>query len=264
MIGRSHRDRASMYLRQLQARTYSMTGLTNRLLSARRGTAAVLMYHRVIADNTDPTPRDPGMYVRASTFEWQIARLKERWEIRTLGDLVRNPIGPNEPPCVVVTFDDGWRDNLTVAWPILERLDARATIFVVRDLSLAGHRPEGEFMRPNEIRDLASQGMEFGAHTATHPFLDLLSADEAEAEMQASKVAVQEWTGRPCEVFAYPAGRLNEETAAIARKIFKASVTVQRGWWTPACDWALIPRVGIHQDMTRTLPLFEARLAELV
>jgi peptidoglycan/xylan/chitin deacetylase (PgdA/CDA1 family) len=263
MMGRTVRDHASMLLRRVQAGACSATGLTHRILSAKRGAAAILMYHRVLADD-EPAPRDPAMFVRASTFAWQIARLKERWEIRTLGELLRNPVGPGERPCAVLTLDDAWRDNLTVAWPILERLGVRATIFLVRDLSLAGRGPEGEFMRPAEIRDLASKGIEFGAHTVTHPFLDLLSAREAEEEMRASKDAVEEWTGGPCDLFAYPAGRLNDETVEIARSMFRASVTVKRGWWTPECDWALIPRLGIHQDITRTRSLFDARLAELV
>ena len=101
MTGHSFRDRASMALREMQAAACSVTGLTQRRLSGRMGSAAILMYHRVVADD-DIAPDNPAMFVRASTFEWQIARLKERWEIRTLGDLVRRPVGPEDPPCVVL------------------------------------------------------------------------------------------------------------------------------------------------------------------
>jgi peptidoglycan/xylan/chitin deacetylase (PgdA/CDA1 family) len=263
-MGRMVRELASRSVRQAQAVAYGLTGRTARSLSLRAGSAAILMYHRVIADAEDATSLEAGMFVRASTFERHVVRLKEMGMVGILGDLVRRPPRPDDPPRAVLTLDDGWRDNLTVAWPILDRHAVRATIFLVRDLSSAGRNAEGEFLRPDEVRDLAAKGMEFGAHTATHPFLDLLGSDEAEREMRTSKEAVEGWTGRPCELFAYPAGRFNGETPAIARALFRASVTVRRGWWTRDCDWALVPRIAIHEDMTRTRSMFEARLAGLI
>ena len=262
-MGRTLRERVSMTVRGVQAAAYTRTGLSDRRLSARKGAAPILMYHRVI-DDAMPAPRDPGMFVRASTFEWQIARLRSRWDVRTLGDLVNRPLRESDPPCAVLTFDDGWRDNLTIAWPILERQGVRATIFLVRDNVAGGMASSGDFLRPDEIRDLADRGIEFGAHTVSHPFLDLLHSRDAERQMKDSKDAVAAWTGRPCETFAYPAGRFNPDTPEIARTLFRASVTVETGWWTPSCDPARIPRLGIHQDVSRTPALFDARLAELL
>jgi peptidoglycan/xylan/chitin deacetylase (PgdA/CDA1 family) len=219
------------------------------------------MYHRVIRDGDPVDGIEPGMYVRASTFDLHLTWLRERWRIRTLGEAIDSPPAPGEPPVVVLTFDDGWRDNLTAAWPILERHGARATIFLVREYCESGIHAAGSFMVPAEIGELARRGMEFGAHTATHPDLTKLGDEAAESEMRRSKEAVEQWTGRPCGGFAYPYGRHRDATAAIARRLFRASVIVGGGWWIPGGDLARIPRVGIHEDMTFTRAMFERRLA---
>jgi peptidoglycan/xylan/chitin deacetylase (PgdA/CDA1 family) len=247
--------------RQWQARLQALAGGPARTLARRKGTSAILMYHRVLPDDADAAAIEPGMYVRASTFDRHIGWLKERWQLRTLGEVLRAAPAADDPPLVALTFDDGWRDNLTVAWPILRKHGVGATIFLVRDFSLAGANALGEFVRPAEIRDLAAGGIELGAHTVTHPDLTTLDAAAVEDELRRSKEQVEDWTGKPCDLFAYPFGRQTAATHAIARRHFRASVLARGGWWTPGCDVAQIPRVAIHEDMTSTRALFERRLA---
>ena len=76
------------------------------------------------------------------------------------------------------------------------------------------------------------------------PHLDRLSAGAVAEEMRLSRVAVEEWTGRPCRVFAYPYGHHNAETVEAARSEFDRSVIVGGGWWTEPGDLARIPRIG--------------------
>jgi peptidoglycan/xylan/chitin deacetylase (PgdA/CDA1 family) len=104
--------------------------------------------------------------------------------------------------------------------------------------------------------------MEFGAHTVSHPFLDEIDPDQAREEMVASRDAVSEWTGRPCRLFAYPFGRRTRQIEEIAASLFDASVIVGGGWWRRGGDFARIPRIAIHDDMTCTRALFEERLVE--
>jgi peptidoglycan/xylan/chitin deacetylase (PgdA/CDA1 family) len=219
------------------------------------------MYHRVLPDGADVSSIEPGMYVRASTFAKQLRWLTETFRVGTLGQLLADPPAEGERPIVALTFDDGWLDNLTVAWPILQEARVRATIFLVRDWVVTGVNGEGEFMRPHDVTALAASGMEFGAHTTTHPRLDRMSRDPIEKEMRASRDAVEGWTGRRCELFAYPYGAANDEASAMARRLFRASVGVERAWWTPRCDRGRIPRIGVHQDMTSSRPMLMARLA---
>jgi peptidoglycan/xylan/chitin deacetylase (PgdA/CDA1 family) len=261
VVSDSLRDRTALLARRLGAEIAAATGITHRRLARRRGMAGVLMYHRVLPDGAPDDGIEPGMYVRASTFERQIAWLRARWKIEPLGRLMAAAPRPGEPARIALTFDDGWRDNLSVAWPILERHAVRATIFLVRDFSEAGDHPWGEFLRPQEIRDLARQGMEFGAHTVSHPALDRLDDEQAEREMRGSKQAVEDWTGARCELFAYPYGRHRESTATIARRLFRGSVVVGGGWWIPGDDPGRIPRIGIHEDMTSSTAMFAKRIA---
>lgn len=264
MTGPSLRDRASIAVRKGQALVLSVSGATRRRLAARRGATAVLMYHRVLSDSDSRNGVEPGMFVRASTFESHIAWLRERFEVLSLRSLVTEGRRADDPPAMVVTFDDGWRDNLTVAWPILQRYRVAATIFLVRDWCAAGTHAGGAFLRPEEVRDLASAGMDFGAHTTTHPHLDRLDDREAEAEMQRSKEAVEEWTDTPCTLFAYPFGSYHDRTAAIAGRLFHGSVAVGGGWWTQESDRARIPRIGVHEDLGSSRRLFEARIASFL
>lgn len=255
------RNGAALAFHRARARVLDAGGWTRRALGRRRGRVAILMYHRVLSDDDSADGVLPGMYVRASTFARQISWIAERWPIRTLGDVVSNPPDRNASPVVALTFDDGWRDNLVHAWPILRDHGARATIFLVRDWVMEGSNRHGEFLGPADVETLAREGMEFGAHTASHAKLDRIDPRSAEQEMRSSKEAVEQWSGRPCDLFAYPLGFHNAEAAALARRIFRGSVLASGGWWSPGTDPARIPRINVHESMSSTTSLFGATLA---
>jgi peptidoglycan/xylan/chitin deacetylase (PgdA/CDA1 family) len=258
---RTLRDTLALTARRAHAAASTALGIATRRIEARRGEVAVLMYHRVLPDDAPVDGVEPGMYVRAGNFARQLLFLKRRFEVRTLGSLMRNPPSPSHPPAVAITFDDGWRDNLTVAWPILSQLGLRATIFLVGQWVAQGRNPEGEFLEPRDVAALHAEGMEFGAHTITHPRLTTLSDAEVRDEMVRSRQAVEDWTSAACSAFAYPYGDLDARVAAHARSTFQSAVVVGGGWWAPGGDPVLVPRVGIHQDMTSTRAMFQMRLA---
>ena len=105
-------------------------------LWAERDAVIILTYHRVI-DKWDETLdySQPGMVVTASTFERHVAILKAHFEIVPLGGLFADghTAGRATRPRCVVTFDDGWRDNYDLAFPILRRHDIPATIYLTTD-----------------------------------------------------------------------------------------------------------------------------------
>ena len=96
----------------------------------------ILTYHRV-TETWDETLdyAQPGMVVTGSTFERQLAILKEHFEVVTLGALLKDGVTAGRPahPRCVITFDDGWRDNYDLAFPILRRHGLPATIFLATD-----------------------------------------------------------------------------------------------------------------------------------
>src|SRR5262249_36026175 len=103
---------------------------------AERNTVIILTYHRV-AETWDRTLdySQPGMVVTDPTFERQIAILTKHFEVVPLGALLPDAASRTRrarPRCVL-TFDDGWRDNYDLAFPILRRHGLPATVFLATD-----------------------------------------------------------------------------------------------------------------------------------
>ena len=117
--------------REFVAGACSATGLTWLLEHLRkRASLVVLNYHRV--GNGDATPYDSGVFsVTAEQFEWQVSYLKRHFEICRLDEALAMVIGEQAMrACVLLTFDDGYRDNYEVAFPILRAAGVSATFFL--------------------------------------------------------------------------------------------------------------------------------------
>lgn len=133
--------------------------------------------------------------------------------------------GEKPPPrTVAITFDDGLRDFLTGAMPILQRYNFPATLYVVSGcVGQTSHwlGPVGEGGRPmlswHELRDISSAGIEVGAHTVSHPQLDILGLAKAEAEIKGSKSALEDQLGQSVRSFAYPHGYYSRSTRRLVR-----------------------------------------------
>ena len=139
---------------------------------------------------------------------------------------------PLPPRPVAITFDDGLRDFRIGALPILERFHFVATLYVVASYVGGTSRwlsDLGEGNRPmlgwDELRELDAAGIELGAHSCTHPQLDIIARDAAASEIIDSKRALENGLGRPIRSFAYPHGYA---TPALRR-------VVQRAGFDSAC-----------------------------
>lgn len=141
------------------------------------------------------------------------------------------------PKTIVLTFDDGFRNFYTEAFPVLEEHGFVATIFLVTDYcgklndwegNWAMSKPQ-ELLSWSEIEELSKRGIEFGAHTLTHPNLTKISAKEIEREIAESKAAIEEHLGVEAATFAYPYGIFNEQVKQIVQNYFKAAVSTDLG-----------------------------------
>ncbi len=142
--------------------------------------------------------------VDAQAFEEQLALLRalnytpltmsEVSEI--LSDTQRLPARP-----VALTFDDGWRSQYTVAYPLLLAYDMSGTFFVI-----AHQRRGSEEISVDELKTMAAHGMEIGSHTRTHSHLPAVKDGTVWWEIDSSRVILQEQLGLPIVSFCYPYG----------------------------------------------------------
>jgi len=92
----------------------------------------ILMYHRVVNPEEVPYPLQPGMYVRPVTFESQMKYLRTNCNVLPLDELAADikAGSPLPPKTVAITFDDGWYDNYEHAFPVLQKYNLPATVFL--------------------------------------------------------------------------------------------------------------------------------------
>lgn len=195
----------------------------------------ILMYHSV-----EPGP-GTGMNVPPAKFEQQLAFLQQRgYHTCTISELIDSP-APCVRPTVALTFDDGFANNYEQVFPLLQKYQTKATIYLAPQIE--GIRS----LTPDHIRKMAESGLvEFGAHTLTH--LALLSADIhlAKSEIVQSKAVVEQLTGCPCQSFSYPYGRYTPDHVEIVRAAgFTSAVSVRKAI-EPLNHLFEIPRIGIH------------------
>jgi len=108
--------------------------------------------------------------------------------------------------CVVITFDDGYRDFYVHAFPILEKHGFSATVFL--PTNFVGNKPlrfrNKYCLTWNQVRELKKWGVSFGSHTVTHPQLHDVDARSMHDEIVVSKQRIEQELGNIVESFAYP------------------------------------------------------------
>jgi peptidoglycan/xylan/chitin deacetylase (PgdA/CDA1 family) len=172
----------------------------------------VLMYH-MIAD----VPEDPHkLAVAPARFAEQMAWLAGRGlrgvSMETLMAAMR---AGRARGLAGLTFDDGYLSVLEDALPVLLRHDFTATMFIISDRIGgtnewdAGTGPVWPLMTAAQVAQVAAAGMEIGSHTATHPRLPGIAADQVAAEISGSRARLRELFDLPVTGFAYPYGRMD-------------------------------------------------------
>jgi peptidoglycan/xylan/chitin deacetylase (PgdA/CDA1 family)/glycosyltransferase involved in cell wall biosynthesis len=179
----------------------------------------VLMYHKV---PERPIETKHKIFVTKGTFRRQMQILKKRGfttldfhdlkryleESRQLENFPKKPI--------LLTFDDGYKDNLENAAPILKEFGFKGTVFVlsdravthnVWDTSVDPSEPRHELMNTEQIQLCASQGLSVGSHGRSHRDLTSLPVEESWDEIRQSKLELENQLKSKIVAFAYPYGK---------------------------------------------------------
>jgi peptidoglycan/xylan/chitin deacetylase (PgdA/CDA1 family) len=211
----------------------------------------ILLYHRIDVLR----PSLPGITLRLtvapSAFIAQMEWLKGHGfhavtQLQAFDALERGTPLPRKP--VMITFDDGYRDVLRNASPVLKRLGMPATMYVISG-RVSG--PDPSFANWGELHLLEQGGITIGSHTVTHRPLTKLGSDEALRELLQSRQALERHLGHPVQWFAYPYGAEDSRIVSLVREAgYVLAVTTLGGSEQRADQPLLLRRLEIL-DTTR-------------
>ena len=194
----------------------------------------ILMYHRVVDQLKGSDPYR--LCVTTTEFEAQMKYLRDRgYQSISLDDAVSG-IAQQKLPWtrpVAITFDDGYMDNYTHAFPILRKYRQKATVMLVssRIGQVNGWDQEDcvegvPLLGMDEITEMGECGISFGSHTVSHRSMPELDHEEAWRELVDSKAALEELLGSPVRTFCFPYGH---STPALSEMVRQAGYTAAVG-----------------------------------
>jgi len=205
----------------------------------------ILMYHSVSAS----VPQGNRIIVSVDTFQRQMKFLKEHnYNVLTLeaaGDLIKNK---KKIPArsIVLTLDDGYKDNYIYALPVLKKYNFPATIFIVfSQVGMPG------MLNWDEIKQMQDSGLiTFGSHTINHPFLEFVKTDEELIrEIGDSKNLMENNLNKVVNTFSYPMGRFSERARNLVIACgYKVGVVTNPGKKYPNDDVFALKRLRISEN----------------
>ncbi|HLV80357.1 MAG TPA: polysaccharide deacetylase family protein [Chthonomonadaceae bacterium] len=206
----------------------------------------VLMYHR-ICDLTPREARSPllrSLTVSPEHFEQQVRYLVENGFTFLLARQVEDAVRAHKPlpdKAVVLTLDDGYKDNFDHAFPILRKYGVPATMFLVTaTVNTEGH------LSWDDVLVMRREQVGYGSHTVHHYDLTLLPAGQVDYELCASRRTIESHLGTPIADIAYPSGKVNLLVQARAKADgYLAGWKKGGGPVQPENDPYLLPRVRV-------------------
>ena len=223
------------------------------MILAAGAAAAIFMFHHVSA-HAASGPFGRALTVTPQEFERQLQYLRDRGCAAVgLDRLIADTDALSLRTCeVALTFDDGYADAATEAAPLLRHYGDVGTFFIATGyLGVPGH------VTAAEVRALARDGMQIGAHTVTHPDLTALPASSVAHELVASRTRLRAVSGQPVAAFAYPAGRFDASVETAVRDAgFLSAVTTNAGALSEMSlrrDKFALPRYRVLRDRGEAL-----------
>ncbi len=215
------------------------------------------MYHSI---SQSDNPKFRPFAVPVTAFREQMAYLyRHRYTPVTVTRLMqaRSEAGsvlPERP--IVLTFDDGYADFFTTALPVLQKYGFPATLYMATAFingTSEWLQREGEAARPiltwEQLRETLRCGIECGAHSHSHPQLDMLPCSLAQGEIMLSKRLLERHLDQEIVSFAYPYGYHNAQLHLLLRTAgFTSACAVKHQMYTERSDLFALPRLMVAAD----------------
>jgi peptidoglycan/xylan/chitin deacetylase (PgdA/CDA1 family) len=190
----------------------------------------ILMYHYISVPPAGADVYRRDLSVTPAQFESDLRYLSEAgYQTITLDDLLYaltqgRPL-PAKP--VILTFDDGYEDNYTNAFPLLRKYGMTGHFFIISDFVNQGR---SGYMTWPQIEEMATAGQRFGSHSRDHPDLEGKSVDYLVWQALGGKEAIQEHLGYHPRWISYPAGKYDAQSIAVYKSAgYWGGLTTQQG-----------------------------------
>ncbi|MFX0200260.1 MAG: polysaccharide deacetylase family protein [Candidatus Hodarchaeota archaeon] len=204
----------------------------------------ILMYHEVSDEpekNKVIRNTNPAYSLSVAQFSEQMEYLYENgYKTLSLNELIDYP-SSNREKNVVITFDDGWENNYTNAFPILMKWGLTATIFVITDCI-----GQPRYVNWNQLEDMNKKRISIQSHTSSHRPLSILETDEIMCELEGSKKSIEEHLGNRVDFLSLPHGMINQKVIDLAQAVgYKAILTSEPGYSHSYNNPAILRRINI-------------------
>lgn len=210
--------------------------------------APILMYH-YIRDYQNPQDKiGSGLSISPQNFEKQLEIIQtEGFETVTLDDIDSAWRGekklPNRP--LIITFDDGYEDFYTAAFPLLKKYNMKSTVYMI-----AGYIDKPGYLKTKQLKELnMSELVTIGSHSLNHVDFYTLRRNELKYELTQSKKLLENLLESPVKHFAYPLGRygkvIREE---VERAGYSTATLIDLGYEHKEKDRYTLERVRIPRN----------------
>lgn len=189
----------------------------------------ILMYHSVNPVSDKERNR---LIVPADVFERQMRFLKEHhYNVVSLDSLIPFLEAKKKVPSktVAITFDDGYKDNYTYAFPVLKKYQLPATVFIiVREVG----RSQGDRLSWGQIKEMQDSGLvNIGSHAiGPDPLYKMKTEGELRRQIFDSKKILEDELGREVSAFSYPEGMFDQHMRELVKEAgYKMAVATKPG-----------------------------------
>ena len=209
----------------------------------------ILMYHYISDPPWGANDVRRDLSLPGPDFEQQLRYLiNQGYHSISMQDLVRHIQQGTELPekPIVLTFDDGYKDAFTVAFPLLKKYGLSGTFFI---FSRPINEENREYLSWQEVELMSAAGMEIGCHSYSHPDLTLQPDEVVQAEVGDAREEIESHIHKPVLAFCYPAGAYDDRIIqAVEDAGYWAAVTTKQGIEHSSSNRMILRRIRVRGE----------------